>query len=82
MDIKNILTEGWLKKFMFKLLHPVQDIKNTYAKLQKDRKMKAVMNDPDVKKAWKNYEKAAKEVSDRAQKSLDASGFSNSWQDY
>ena len=50
MDTSNILTEGFLKKLLFKILHPIKDIKQTYQKLHKYRKTNYVMNDPKLKK--------------------------------
>ena len=77
MDTSNILTEGFLKNLLFKILHPIKDIKQTYQKLQKDRKTKYVMNDPKLKKMWKDLEDSAEKFSSEAREKLKDSGFSD-----
>tara|TARA_Y100000361_G_scaffold127295_1_gene121641 strand:+ start:1247 stop:1495 length:249 start_codon:yes stop_codon:yes gene_type:complete len=77
MDTSNILSEGFLKKLIFKMLHPIKDIRQTYQKLQKDRKMKYVMNDPKLKKMWNDLEKSADKVANETESALGRAGFSD-----
>ena len=62
MNSSNILTEISFKKLLFKFLHPIKDIKQTYAKLQSNRKWKQVMKDPEFKRAFKDYEEWVKDL--------------------
>ena len=77
MDKSNILTEISLKKILFKILHPVKDIKQTYQKLQKDRQLKKVMDDPELKKLRKDLEKTADKYAKKAEQRIKSSGFSD-----